>query len=553
MGQLSDILKQNIVSGLLRRSVQQCSSWAERYRVMGKPIPGPWTFKYHPWTREMHDSLAYKNVGMKSAQAGYTEVCLNRTFFTIDVKRIDCLYVLPNKTPDASDFSSARFDAALELSPHLQSLFSDVRNVGHKRAGSTNLYVRGSRSRGGLKSIPTGFMVLDEFDEMDQEQVALALERMSGQFEKQVWEVSTPSIPNWGIHKEYLLTTQEHFFFKCPHCSRRTELTFPESFVCTAESLTDPKIHESYVRCKECHHAIDHDGKWSILQHGIWEPTFKTDPDVRGFHVNQLYSSTVKPVELARAWLKSQLDPAEEQEFFNSKLGMPHTVAGAQVTDENLNNCIRDYRQLETATLGKVYTMGVDVGSWLHVVIVEWQLPEQLCADINTHSVPRVVKITKLRNFEDLDKLMSDFQIRACVIDMFPERRKAKEFADRFYGFIKLCYYGRGVTTRGINTKTEGDELTVDHQVTVDRTSWLDLTLGRVIKGSVLLPKDLPEEYKENLKNQVRKPDKDANGNPIATYVSTGPDHYGHAQNYAEIALPLAAAQITNSNVSAFL
>ena len=35
------------------------------------------------------------NVGMKAAQIGYTESVLNRTFFTLDVKRQDVLYVLP--------------------------------------------------------------------------------------------------------------------------------------------------------------------------------------------------------------------------------------------------------------------------------------------------------------------------------------------------------------------------------------------------------------------------------------------------------------------------
>jgi phage terminase large subunit GpA-like protein len=130
----------------------------------------------------MHDSEAELNVGQKSAQMGYTETVLNITFYNIDVRNIDCLYVLPAKTPDASDFSAARFDPALELSPHLSKIFSEVKNVGHKRAGTTNLYIRGSRSRAGLKSVPVGFIVLDELDEMTQENVRWLLkERRSGQ------------------------------------------------------------------------------------------------------------------------------------------------------------------------------------------------------------------------------------------------------------------------------------------------------------------------------------------------------------------------------------
>jgi len=58
---------------------------------------------------------------------GVTETLLNITFFAIDIKRIDVLYTLPAKTPDAGDFSQARFDSALELSPHLTQLFSDTK------------------------------------------------------------------------------------------------------------------------------------------------------------------------------------------------------------------------------------------------------------------------------------------------------------------------------------------------------------------------------------------------------------------------------------------
>jgi phage terminase large subunit GpA-like protein len=138
-------------------------------------------------------SRAESNVGQKAAQMGYTETMLNLTFYNIDILRRDCLYVLPAKTPDAHDFSASRFDPALELSDYLTKLFSDVQNIGHKRAGSVNLYVSGSRSRSGLKSIPAGFLVMDELDEFDQENIPLAMERQSGQKEKQNWKISTPT------------------------------------------------------------------------------------------------------------------------------------------------------------------------------------------------------------------------------------------------------------------------------------------------------------------------------------------------------------------------
>lgn len=550
---LNDIVRTQITNALRRKSITKCSEYVQKYRIMGKPIPGPMSFKYHPWSRGMHDSEAYKNIGQKSAQAGFTEVCIDRTFFKIDIERTDCLYVLPNKSPDASDFSSARFQPALELSPHLASLFSDVQNVGHKRAGSSNLYIRGSRSRSGLRSLPAGFMVLDEFDEMDQHAVSLAIERMSGQFSKQLWEVSTPTIPNWGINKEFLGSSQEHFFFPCPLCSRQTELVFPDCFILQGESLLDPAIYDSKIICKECKGTLTHETKHEWLRTGDWQSTADNhDPDVRGFYVNQLYSSTIKPVDIARSMITAQLDPVEEQELYNSKMGLPHIVEGARVTDPQIDACIlKGYKSVLSAESTKLTTLGIDVGSFLHYEVDEWDVVPG--PDINTNAVCRVLSVGKLRHFNELDQLMRDFQIKGCVIDVNPERRKAKEFADRFFGYIKLAYYGRGVQARAIKLGGGDNEIVADHQMTIDRTSWLDLALGRFQKQNIILPYDIPHEYRFHLKNQVKIFKKDPDGGPVARYESTGPDHFGHARVYAEAALPLAAATVTATNIENFL
>jgi len=88
---------------------------------------------------------------------------------------------------------------------------------------------------------------------------------------------------------------------------------------------------------------------------------------------------------------------------------------------------------------------------------------------------------------------------------------------------------------------------------TVDRTGWLDATLGRFKTKRIELPRDVSHEYREHIKSMVRTYIKDETGNPKARYIETGPDHFAHAQTYAEIALPLAASYVTNRSIGAFL
>lgn len=536
-------LANRIRAGLVKRSISSASTWAETYRVMGKPFPGPCSFKYHPWARGMHDAREELLVGQKAAQMGFTEVALNRTFYAIDVLAESVLYVLP-ALHDATDFSTSRFDPALELSPHLRSLFSDVKNIGHKRAGNANLFVRGSRSKSQLKSIPVGNIVLDELDEMLQANIPLVFERTSGQIEKHIFMLSTATIDDYGINKYYRDSSQDHFFFKCPCCSRQTELVFPDCIVITADDWNDPRIKDTHIICKECKGHLPHKAKYEYLASGIWVPTVANRLS-RGFHINQLYSSTIQPYQFATSYLKGLQNPTDEQEFYNSKLGMTHIVEGSKVDDSHIKDCTRDRKKLLSRQNQNVITMGVDVGKWLHVTLLSWYLVEG--PDVSLNSVPTLIQETKVLNFEDLDTLMHDYNVNFCVIDANPEKRKALEFAQRFWGRVKLCFYGNGLNGKNINIHKEEE-----HTITVDRTSWLDLVLSRLKKQKINLPVDLSEEWKTAVKSLVRVYEKDADGNPYGRYVCTDSnkgDHYAHALNYAEIALPLVLGTAQSEDI----
>lgn len=545
--ELMRLLKERIAAGLRRKTVSTCSSWTESYRVMGEPFPGKWSFKYHPWAREMHDCDAERMIGQKGAQLAFTETALNKVFYNIDINGYSCLYVLPSATPDASTFSTGRFDPALELSPHLQTLFSDVKNIGHKRAGSANLFVRGSRSRSQLKSVPVAFAVVDEADEMVQENIPLIWERMSGQMNKQTFLLSTPTFENFGINAYYKNSTQEHFFFKCPRCSRLTELTFPDCLVITTDDLTSRDIYNTHIICKECKGLLPHENKWEWLAKGVWVPGY-TDRVDRGFHVNQLYSSTVKPHELAASYLRGKTNPSDEQEFYNSKLGLPYEVDGARITEKDLAECMGSHKKSLTASGNSFITMGADIGKVNHYEIDQWffEADESNLQDVNLITHCKVLAQGTVMHFEEFDRLMKDFSVMFCVIDKNPETRKALEFAQRFWGRVKLCYYSTGISGKNINVQSEEQ-----HTVAVDRTSWMDLALSRFRRRKISLPIDVSMEYKVHLKAPVRIYKKDETGNPVGRYVTgNDQDHFAHARTYSEIALYLGASMAQSGNMT---
>ena len=61
-------------------------------------------------------------------------------------------------------------------------------------------------------------------------------------------------------------------------------------------------------------------------------------------------------------------------------------------------------------------------------------------------------------------------------------------------------------------------------------------------------------EYKDHLQAPVRIYKRDKDGNPVGIYVTGNEqDHFAHARNYAEMALPLAASLMSSQDVENIL
>ncbi len=555
-------MAERLSAGLRRKTLTTPCKWSEAYVILGGEVPGPYRVANFPWQREMLESTARYNIGMKGAQVGYSVVVLLWTLFNLDVNKKSCLYLLPTKQPDATDFSSTRFDPLLEMSSHLAMMFSDVKNVHTKRAGPSTLYIRGANSRSGLKSIPVGRIVFDEFDEMPEQNIPLARERMSGHVDKAEWLVSTPTVPEFGIAAEFNDSTQEYFVFPCPACSKRIHLTEDNLKVC-GDSILDPDVAKSYLFCHECgsrlpEHKPEQDEeinpeiKLSWLRTGAFEPFGIKNYDRRGFHTPQFYSPKITAPELAKSKLLAAVSLPAEQEWYNSKCGLPHLTEGARISDEQIDDAIKAYRK-GTRTNGKWIAMGVDVGTYLNCEITEFY-PKELGNDLNVMSDAKVLWEGKVEKFELLDQLMKDWQILFCVIDSQPEKRKSYEFACRFWGHVKLCYYANNLAGGNrINIPADREA----HTVSVDRTLWMDMALGRFHNKTIELPVDLSAEYRQQLKAPMRVFKENRYGHPIAEYITPNKnsknDHFAHSRTYSEIALPLMASFATNRNITVYL
>ena len=507
------------------------SEWAAATRVLdGRPFD----LRGHRYLRKIYDDTQPLLVIRKAAQMGASEYAISRALHFCITHGGTCIYYFPTDN-DVGEFSRARFGPAVRASRYFSALVRDTDTAGYKQIGPKGaIYFRGTNSRIRMKSVPADFLVFDEVNEMLPASVELARKRLG--HSKWGWEleVSTPSLPEYGIDAAYLATDQQSYLLACPGCGGYHCLE--DEFLEHHGDPADPRTEICFVKgepgretlvCLGCGHALD-------PADGRWVARYPSRPR-RGYHVTKFISSVVsqaeksdgchtKPAALLKLWRETKF-PGE---FFNSELGLPYLGAEGGLTEAELLALAGKYGR---PPKGKACVMGVDQGNGLHVVIKEPHDDRGIVLTILVHHEPQTDP-----TFSHLDHLMETYDVRYCVIDALPNTHAARAFAKRFPGRVWCAYYGgtqKGAATWGFDAEST-------RMVTVNRTEALDAWRDayKLKKRRIPRVEDEVTEYVRQMTTVLRKIEEDREtGQKKAVWVQRGPDHFAHADSYAEIAL----------------
>ena len=533
-----DEVKKQLAQSLEYATLNRCSRWAEKVRVMPPPFPGPWTFKYFPWLRQLHDDTSPEIFVKKASQMGYTEWAINKTLFFLDQKRANVMYILPSMRPDAVNFSKGRINRAAALSPYIDNMFAESKSETQKiTSNHANLYLRGANAT--IKSLDCSLVILDEAAEISSQAIELARYRLAGQPEgtRQLLALSTPTVDGHGIDKLYQDTTQNHFMFRCPACSRITELSYPECLVITADNHTDLSISDSHYICRECKATLHQKDKPDFLAHGVWTPT-KENMNAAGYFISQLYSCATTAVDLAKTALRAETDPIAKAEFYNSALGLCYVPENARLSDLQLNEAIGDHMNDSQNLINSCHriTIGIDIGQhYHHVIIIGWKLAPG--TDILSSASGRILYFGKASSFKELEDIIYKWKPTMTVVDSQPYVKDSTALAKQFPQLCYACWYSQSKLSKQLITdENEGS-------VKVNRTFWMDQALGKFQGKLLTLPQDSNMELRNHLKSPVRVYKTDNSGITFCEFVGRDkdPDHYYHAVTYATIALGLTA------------
>jgi len=548
---MKDEFCKEISRGLIDLSLTKCSRWAEHRVWMPPPYAGKFSFERFPWQRDILNCREPIVTVQKAAQMGFSVVGLIKALYKVDTEKIDVLYILPTAAL-AGDFAKARLDQMVAFSPELRNMFIGSNNVGLKTtAEHAHIFIRGSIAESGLVSVPVGVAIVDEYDRCNPKSMSLVTERLAAHEQKHFFGLSTPTLPNFGINKQYLLGTMEKFRFPCPSCDKTIELIWPDCIEICGGHSTDPDCHKSYFKCSECCNKLHHKAKSEWLSKAKWEATQKAYGH-RSFHLNQMYGPAITPGELVVAYFKGQADDAAQVEFVNQKLGEPHLLEGARITDIIIDSCLGEHRtdDARPRDSSRMIVMGIDVGTFLDIVVAEYLYDQDPGYEPHLNSVCKVLWAGRLpgNDFEVLDRLMREWQVHHAAIDFQPETVLAKAFCRRFYGHASVVQYRRGTSGHEIKEAFDDERVSI---LTIDRTAFLDMSLGRFHKQRTILPNNISGVFREHLQNLVRTYEMDEYGKPKAVYVSLSADHQAHALTLTEVAHMMAYSCQTGRNIKA--
>ncbi|MCB1156699.1 MAG: phage terminase large subunit family protein [Leptospiraceae bacterium] len=489
----------------------------------------PFSLKGHEPLKELYEQAMHPYIAIrKAAQLGVSTYSAARAIYLGHQHRLSSIYYFPTDV-EVDDFVDGKFSPILQNSEPLSRLTKpgnpDNKNL--KVFSGFRIYFRGVFTKRRVKGITGDFVVKDEVDEANQENLKFADDRTLHSKHGLIMELSQPSLPDYGIDAAYMRGDQRVWKVQCHSCNKwqSVDETFPDCLIKT-------KGNSVYIGCIKCRKKLD-------ISHGQWVAKIPERTNIRrSYHLSHLIFGVIPPEKIYTNY--QNLSNVEEKKNFHiSILGLPYASPHAKpITPLILNNAQRDYRPYSDYTASY---FGMDAGDECHLVFghfynnrlrVHWM--EKVPAD----DEDKIIRLIKRHN------------ILSGVVDAMPYKTLSKNIARAFKGKVHIQYFKGDSLKRGI----EGEGEKEVPKVTVNRTESLDETVEQIIEGRIELPSlkkcngrilDNYNAFREQLQFLIKEQVTRSNGRVEYEYKHKVNNHYAMALNSMRIASEVATYNIT--------
>lgn len=406
----------------------------------GEPID----FYNHLFLYDIYRDRSKNLCVMKAAQVGMSTCEIIKNHYDAKRDKMDIIYTLPTDN-DVNVFVGGKVNRIIANNPCMLEDVADKDSVEQKKVGGSMIYFRGTFTKKAAIMVTADRLSHDEKDSSKLDIIADYQARLQHSKFKQTHTFSHPSLPEVGVHKDWLNSDQKHWFVQCPHCNYWQFLNW---------DTTDPKKmsidleKEEYV-CKKCKGILDDEtrrkGKWVAKKPGA---------PISGYWVPLL----IAPYVSAKDIIDKYRNPETTAEFFYTKiLGLPYADGSSKLLRKHFTQNLTN--KLYAPDTKDRVVIGIDTGLRLDYVVGDQKgLFYQGDAD----------------GYGELNGLMKRWPRAIAMIDAGGDLIGSREFAARWPGRVFLCYFGGEKKKNEIFDYKEGDEYGAVH---IDRNRGIQLVV----------------------------------------------------------------------------
>ena len=504
----------------------------------------PWGFKDHEFQIAILDEKSHDMCVTKAAQVGLSTISINYSLAFCAMNDYRKLaYVLPT-AKFSSEFSSTRFDPAIESSPYIRSIVSkDVDNTGVKKIGTSFLVMRGTSGTTSAISVDLDGIIVDEHCFCNQDVLGSFASRLQHSDLKITRDFSTPTVPDYGISALYDISSQGRYMVRHSKCGQLVAPDFYNDVVIPGfgsplteyrkEDRFHPGVANAHIVCPVCQAEI----KWADFVDPARRAWVHKHPDrvKKGYQVmpwdvpkyNELQDVlfSIQKYKLHSDWVNFRLglDHASSENSFLKEVILRNTSSKGNTLESVVGNGYR--RVYIGADLGKTswIVIGVGTGAGLRIVCAESvqvaNLPDQ---NLGKYLVMLMRQLAGVRS----------------IVDAAPNYETALYMTANLYEKQAYGAYYGGSKTSMLDIYSFNDKEGI---ATLDRDASFDALAKAVNSGAVTFCE--PTEFikdKDGSAESVmvkhlcamKKVKVMTNKGKVASWTNTGPDHLGHALNY---------------------
>lgn len=529
------------------------SEWVQQYiNIKGKRM----AFDNYPYQKQVIDDMSPRQCVEKAAQLGFSQIMLSKVFwfcdFTVGGQGAKIIYTFPSYT-DMDTYASARIPNIVDDSTLIQPEdfgYEDIyeeepmpyiltmiymNNSKSKKIRDTFLFLRGTINDSSAISIDSDWNIHDEVNFSNQNVLQKYKSRL-GAATSLGWEYrfSTPTIPYFGVSKDFQNSDQNWWYIKCPHCGKSYRLEFERNIV---------EYKKGFIY--QCHHCKNEITRETRIN-GFYVAEAPQNKDLRGYHVDKMCNPNLS----ATALMKSRSEYKKDADFYNFDLGLPYSERSTNLTREILEECRLvcgvPYRMSRFAKREEQVTMGVDQGDTLWIEVSSTDMVTGKRKVIYAESV-NASDYQDGDPFQRIPDLVAKFNCQVLVIDALPNKTSSRKLKDHYFNNpqfgckVYMAYY---TSTKDGNIVVKDDERVVN----IDRTETFKWAYNRINIHEIAIPTgaeiidDVWMTHMCNLQKEIYEDEQ--TGDIKEVFVKTGPDHFNHAHLYCEVAFQILQREL---------